>query len=504
IMAPCVLCRSNDKDELIFGPVKEHGKMRMHTNCLYLSSNLKQCGSDDEGILGFLPDDILAETQRCRSLICHYCHEPGANIGCCHSACRRTFHTKCGYENMAQNEFRGTYKSFCHQHVRNYRYRPALDENCVICQDRLVRGTERFNLSTMLHSPCCRNGWYHRHCLQAYANSAGYFFKCPLCNNKTVFNDVALRGISVPNSDASWESDPDAYAEHSQRDQVCTAELCICGTRYVFPESLMYCNLCGSNPSHPFCSNQDEFSYTCKVCTPVTEANQIDSSPDENEDEDTQDNAIDEDYVPEAEDADDEEMEKPQPNKPEKMEESDSDDDRIMLRAFSLSVRRRNVRHSDSPSTSQTSNYNLRSQTNQVNGPSLQQVLRRSLRRTPSAQSRAESELASSDDENMDEKPSGSPGPVEAVATPRRYLRSLSPVAVATRFSTRIQNRRQSLLTPADSNDAATTSAGVGSRRFTTTGASSFANDSASPNMDISCVANRTRRRLPFYRGSRR
>ncbi|KAH8273765.1 hypothetical protein KR026_007951 [Drosophila bipectinata] len=506
-MAPCVLCRSYVKDELIFGAVKEHENMWMHTNCLYLSSNLKQCGSEDQGILCFMPDDIVAEAERCRSLICYYCHEPGANIGCCQPACRRTFHTKCGYDNMTQSEFRGTFKSYCHQHVRSYRYRPAPDEDCVICQDRLAGSEERFNVSTMLHSPCCRNGWYHRHCLQSYANSAGYFFKCPLCNNNTVFNDVALRGISVPNSDASWESDPNAYVEQTQRDQMCTADRCICGTRYGFAESLMYCILCGANPAHPFCSSQDENTYTCKVCSPVSEGIQVADDPeDQVEDQESQDeqdghdNARDEDYVPEAEDAEDtEEDEKKQPNKQEAMEESDSDDDRIMLLAYSNSVGRRHVRRSNSPSTSQTPSYNLRSLSNQENAPPTA-VLRRSQRRSLTVFLPAATELAPSDEENKEDKPA----PEDPLATPRQFLRSLSPVAAATRSSARIQNRRQPLLTQADSNDAASTSAGARARRFTTTGASSSLNDLAPPNLDISCVANRTRRRLPFYRGRRR
>jgi len=32
----------------------------------------------------------------------------------------------------------------------------------------------------------CRNGWYHRSCLQMYVNTSGYFFKGSLCNNTGV------------------------------------------------------------------------------------------------------------------------------------------------------------------------------------------------------------------------------------------------------------------------------------------------------------------------------
>ncbi|KAH8325787.1 hypothetical protein KR067_008161, partial [Drosophila pandora] len=535
VMAPCVLCRSYDKDELIFGPVHQHGKMWMHTNCLYLSSNLKQRGNDDNGILCFLPEDIEEEARRCRALTCYYCHKSGANIGCCQPACRRTFHTKCGIDNMAQNQFRGTYKSYCHSHVRNYRYRPAPDEDCVICQDRLMGTEERFNVCTMLHSPCCRNGWYHRLCLQAYANSAGYFFKCPLCNNSSTFHDVALRGISVPNSDASWEAEPDAYVEQTQREQFCTASRCLSDTRFLYVAALIYCTLCGSNPVHQFCTKQNEATYSCMICSNVAEASQIygPATPNRDDaiDEDDYDDPLDRDFVinessqdpqPEAE------KEKQESNKQAEEEDSDTDDDKLMTMAFDSIIVRRCLVHGVLSPTSQARAYNLRSLSNQENDaptPTVAADVRgrrsqtalsaRSLDAAVSASTSAATGAATTDEENKDEKPSGSPGSVQAPSRRRRFLRSLSPEATASRSSARIQNRlqqqqqqQQEPAAPTDPNDAATPTASTSNvarrRRFTTTGASSSLNDLASPNMDISCVANRTRRRLPFYKTGRK
>ncbi|KAH8421303.1 hypothetical protein KR009_001048 [Drosophila setifemur] len=267
----CVLCSSEEDDEMTFGSAHPLGNMMVHRNCLYLSSNLVQRGNERNGILRFLKEDIFAEVDRCRPLICYYCRTGGANIGCCRNGCRRTFHTKCGLDNLALNQYRDTYKSYCHSHVRSYRYRPGPTEFCVICQDMLLPAGERFSVVNVLQSPCCRNGWYHRPCLQAYANSAGYFFKCPLCNNSTVFHDVALFGISVPNRDASWEVEPGAYADHGVRDQVCTAPNCITPTvRRSNAASLLYCTLCGSNPVHIFCTSQEESTYNCTDCAIVS------------------------------------------------------------------------------------------------------------------------------------------------------------------------------------------------------------------------------------------
>ncbi|XP_016996990.2 PHD finger protein 7 [Drosophila takahashii] len=283
----CVLCRSSESDELIFGKTIREGALMVHHNCLYLSSNLVQRGNKRIGILRFLKDDIVAEARRCKQLNCFYCHKPGANIGCCKSGCRRTFHTKCGVDNLAQSQFRDTYKSYCHQHVRHHRFRPSSDqEPCVICKDPLIAGGERFNVVTMLYSPCCRNGWYHRNCLQAYANTAGYFFKCPLCNNAKVFHDVALMGISLSSQDASWETEPNAFAEHFVRPLDCTAEDCLAlAGRSDTSISLYYCNNCGSNPSHSFCTAQDQETYVCGICSIVSPAPppSINSNDDEEE-----------------------------------------------------------------------------------------------------------------------------------------------------------------------------------------------------------------------------
>lgn len=130
---------------------------------------------------------------------CFYCHNYNANIGCCESSCRRCFHFICGLENNAQNQFCHDYRSFCHRHIRKFHRHPSKNETCLICYDSLGGTRKNFNYVNTILTPCCRNGWFHKICLQAFAKTAGYFFKCPLCNNANVFREkLPSRGIFIP------------------------------------------------------------------------------------------------------------------------------------------------------------------------------------------------------------------------------------------------------------------------------------------------------------------
>ncbi|XP_068141211.1 PHD finger protein 7 [Drosophila tropicalis] len=272
-MVKCVLCRSSKEDLVNFGPFHrlDNGKLYVHQNCLYLSSGLVQRGDDNHGVLHFLTPDIVKEAERTKPLLCCFCHEQGANIGCCKANCRRTFHTGCGIENKVHNQFCETFKSFCNYHVRRHEYRPKPTEECVICYEPLIGDGMKFNYVTFIYSPCCQNGWYHKTCLQRYANSSGYFFKCPLCNNSETFRDVSYWGISVPNSDASWELEPGAFHEQAQRDLICHAARCrnSNGRKANNEQELCYCNSCGSNPVHVGCTSHG--IYECNDCRMVSD-----------------------------------------------------------------------------------------------------------------------------------------------------------------------------------------------------------------------------------------
>ena len=65
--------------------------------------------------------------------------------------------------------------------------------------------------------------------MQHLANNAGYFFKCPMCNNKDEFEEEMKRfGIYVPEQDAAWEREGNTFAEIYERHGTCDAEECQC------------------------------------------------------------------------------------------------------------------------------------------------------------------------------------------------------------------------------------------------------------------------------------
>ncbi|KAH8411802.1 hypothetical protein KR215_011405 [Drosophila sulfurigaster] len=273
-MTKCLLCRSANNDELLLGKMhsRRHGRVTVHENCLYLSSNLVQHGSEtSDDICCFTLADIKIESQRTQKLKCFYCHKNGANIGCCAKKCYRAFHTECGIKNGAQNQYCNTYNSFCSSHVKKFAQRPKDQEECAICLDTLLK-KEQFKSTEHILGKCCNRGWYHKRCLQQYANSAGYFFKCPLCNDKEKFHLVSMWGICVPNRDASWEQ-TDAYDGERMLTTTCTAQNC--QLRRENPdesvsEILLYCNLCGGNPMHTQCTPLDTEDYCCNDCNGVT------------------------------------------------------------------------------------------------------------------------------------------------------------------------------------------------------------------------------------------
>ncbi|BFG02660.1 uncharacterized protein DMAD_02110 [Drosophila madeirensis] len=274
-MVKCMLCGSSVENVRDYGPSFHYDKLhKVHRNCLYLSSNLVQRGDDNNGISRFLKEDILAEVERAKKLMCHYCNRGGASIGCCKSTCRRSFHFSCGLENLARNQFCGSYKSYCHSHVGKSKVRPPADETCVMCLELVVPEKEKFRQVLALQAPCCRNGWFHRKCVQEYAHNAGYFFKCPLCNSSSKFMDVCLWGVSVPNRDASWELEPNAFRDQLVREVSCTASSCIAiHGRTSDTRNISFCQLCGSNAVHSYCVARTyaEICQTCSVVDPPTD-----------------------------------------------------------------------------------------------------------------------------------------------------------------------------------------------------------------------------------------
>lgn len=66
---------------------------------------------------------------------------------------------------------------------------------CTICCENL----DKFNEIKTILAPCCKAGWFHKLCLLKCAKNAGYFFKCPLCNNEEEFRKYIVKlGIYIP------------------------------------------------------------------------------------------------------------------------------------------------------------------------------------------------------------------------------------------------------------------------------------------------------------------
>ncbi|XP_046802506.1 dentin sialophosphoprotein-like [Lucilia cuprina] len=270
-MDTCILCKSNKKDDIQYGEFLKNKHFGVHTYCLYLSSNLSQNGEDDEGFLGFLEADIKQEVQRISLLKCCYCHKKYANIGCCNIKCRRTFHFICGLEHNAENQFCHDYRSYCNSHVKKVKQRPSPKETCLICYDNLCGADEKFNSVNMILTPCCRNGWFHKLCLQKFAKTAGYFFKCPLCNDSDVFREkLPARGIFIPNQDAAWELEPNAFAELLERPNECAAQECKNRKGRKASSDLnpfIMCSTCGSTAMHRQCLPNGGKRFHCADCT---------------------------------------------------------------------------------------------------------------------------------------------------------------------------------------------------------------------------------------------
>jgi len=62
------------------------------------------------------------------------------------------------------------------------------------------------------------------------AQAAGsHFFKCPYCNDKDIFSEhMKLSGVYVPERDAAWELEPNAFSYLNQMHNRCNAIRCLC------------------------------------------------------------------------------------------------------------------------------------------------------------------------------------------------------------------------------------------------------------------------------------
>ncbi|XP_036855388.1 G2/M phase-specific E3 ubiquitin-protein ligase isoform X5 [Manis javanica] len=237
----CVFCRKNDDCPNKYGEKKTNEKwnLTVHYYCLLMSSGIWQRGKEEEGVYGFLVEDIRKEVNRASKLKCSICKKTGASIGCVAPRCKRSYHFPCGLQRECIFQFTGNFASFCWKHqpvqiITSNNCRDSLP--CTICLEFI----EPIPTYSILRSPCCKNAWFHRDCLQVQAINAGvFFFRCTICNNSDIFQKEMLRmGIHIPEKDASWELEENAYQELLQHYERCDVRRCRCkeGREYNAPD----------------------------------------------------------------------------------------------------------------------------------------------------------------------------------------------------------------------------------------------------------------------------
>lgn len=269
----CNLCYRPGIDDLEGELLSEDG-LHVHHFCLLFSSGLCNTAPETSPLRGFFPKDVRAEIRRASRLVCSFCGRNNATIGCIVKTCRRVYHRPCAVAHGCQLQYFQDFRVYCSRHRREQQVTP-LDPSgrpCPICAEDMT-----YPSPEVLVTPCCRQLFHHR-CIQRQALNAGsHFFRCGNCNNEDGFRkEMAERGIYIPEQDASWEREPNAYRELLFRYSHCDAPRCGCpgGRGYSKPNSiweLVVCSDCGSQGSHALCSNVPPPAdhWRCSTCRQV-------------------------------------------------------------------------------------------------------------------------------------------------------------------------------------------------------------------------------------------
>lgn len=181
-----------------YGNIESYDGLNVHYFCLLLSTNLAQAGNEDEGILGFLANDIRKYINKNEHYICPYCNSSSATVLCRYKNCSCVFHPICGFENNCFSQFKDSFKSYCNKHAGYVMedlkcYDINNKKNCNLCE-------------SLIDSPiaaipsCCKNTWVHRECLQKIVMESQDPFSCfECCNIDEEYTDsVRCRGVYIP------------------------------------------------------------------------------------------------------------------------------------------------------------------------------------------------------------------------------------------------------------------------------------------------------------------
>lgn len=284
----CSLCKRSDNCPEKYGEkiTLEQHDLTVHYFCLLMSSGVFQRGEEHEGIHGFLVNDIQKEIRRSSRLRCTHCKKIGASVGCFIKTCRQMVHMPCGIEEEFIFQFTDSFPCYCKKHAPSQACvsSPSLPLSCSVCLEAI----EPVLSYKVLKCPACHGSWFHRACVQQYAYSAAmFFFKCTLCNNKDQFQQEMVRmGIHIPERDASWELEENAYGELLQVYQRCDATKCLShrGRKHSSVSGffeILRCTFCGSRGTHRKCSCLElyETEWTCDECKGAVEGNNSVSLP---------------------------------------------------------------------------------------------------------------------------------------------------------------------------------------------------------------------------------
>ncbi|XP_063819267.1 G2/M phase-specific E3 ubiquitin-protein ligase-like [Pseudophryne corroboree] len=275
----CIFCGRVENDTSKYGELltNDQEKITTHHYCLLLSSGVPQRGQDHQGFYGFLYPDVRKAASQAAETPCTICKKRGASIHCSIKTCEQLVHFPCGQENEFIFQFYKQFQSFCSKHRPVQKITKTPKENlsvCTICLEELTPAPAH----EVIKSPCCKNTWLHRTCLQMQALNAGkYHLKCPVCQNLTHFQEELLRmGIYIPHRDASWELEANAYRELLQVHEQCDVDPCLCDSGRNYSETgsqwfLIRCNCCGSSGTHLACSalSTADCTWTCGDCSPI-------------------------------------------------------------------------------------------------------------------------------------------------------------------------------------------------------------------------------------------